>query len=282
MKTIQYLLLLAVVAASCSPPNATGPVIDATNATFSPQEVNPPVGEKPTDVKASEKKIDTILTKYHGLVLREALDASPIKILTTSRFHNDELWPEAQTQTWIGLFSNETSHFLQRVDPAFEHVQDVIMDGVGEKTGWKVSTDLDAQCILLITGTQLAEGPVPTLGSEAALSIGDTLDVDLEIERTRIIFRGTRQDGFINDYQVILLSQSEGVLKQQVLIEESRYLASMMNLLWAGDLDGDDRLDLIIDTSNHENVTAPTLFLSSEANGDALVEPVAIHWTVGC
>ncbi len=281
MKTIQYILLLAVVAASCSPPNASGPLIEA-NATFSPNEVNPQVDEKPTEVIASVKKIDTILTKYHGLVLREALGTSPIKILTTSRFHDEELWPEAQTQTWIGLFRNDNSHFLRRVEPTFERVQDMIMDGEGEKTGWKVSTDHDAQCILLITGTELGEGPVPTLGSKVAISIGDTLDVDLEIEPTQIILGGTNQDGFVNDYRLMLQSQSEGILKQQVLIDESQYVASMINIIWAGDLDGDDRLDLIIDTSNHENVTAPTLFLSSEATGDALVKPVAIHWTVGC
>ena len=53
-------------------------------------------------------------------------------------------------------------------------------------------------------------------------------------------------------------------------------------VLWAGDLDGDGRLDLAIDETNHYNLSAPALFLSSEARPGALVRRVARHETTGC
>ena len=53
-------------------------------------------------------------------------------------------------------------------------------------------------------------------------------------------------------------------------------------LLWAGDLDGDGRLDLYMNLSTHYNVSARRLFLSSAAASGALVREVAVFQTTGC
>ena len=53
-------------------------------------------------------------------------------------------------------------------------------------------------------------------------------------------------------------------------------------ILWAGDIDRDGRLDLLIDMSNHYNVSAPTLFLSSHAGKGQLVARVASLGLSGC
>ena len=53
-------------------------------------------------------------------------------------------------------------------------------------------------------------------------------------------------------------------------------------LLWAGDLDGDHALDLLIDVTDHYNVSRPTLFLSRGRRAGILLEPVAKHESVGC
>jgi hypothetical protein len=52
--------------------------------------------------------------------------------------------------------------------------------------------------------------------------------------------------------------------------------------LWAGDLDLDGSLDLLLDTSDHENVTEMRLFLSSAAKHGQLVSEVAKFTRVGC
>lgn len=53
-------------------------------------------------------------------------------------------------------------------------------------------------------------------------------------------------------------------------------------LLWAGDLDRDGRLDVLIDLSNHYSVSRPTLFLSAPATGDDKLRKVAEFVTTGC
>jgi hypothetical protein len=54
------------------------------------------------------------------------------------------------------------------------------------------------------------------------------------------------------------------------------------NLIWAGDLDGDGALDLLIDLSDHYNMLRPTLYMSRKRGGRTLLEPVAAHESVGC
>lgn len=54
------------------------------------------------------------------------------------------------------------------------------------------------------------------------------------------------------------------------------------HLLFAGDLDRDGRLDLIIDATDHYNLSLPTLFLSSAAGPGQFLRRVSEHRAVGC
>ena len=53
------------------------------------------------------------------------------------------------------------------------------------------------------------------------------------------------------------------------------------NLQWAGDLDGDGKLDLVMDLSDYYNLSELTLFLSSGA-GTSIVKKVSSFCTSGC
>lgn len=55
-----------------------------------------------------------------------------------------------------------------------------------------------------------------------------------------------------------------------------------LSLLFAGDLDGDGRLDLILDLSPHYNVRRPTLLLSRPAAPGDLLQAAAAHEATGC
>jgi hypothetical protein len=57
---------------------------------------------------------------------------------------------------------------------------------------------------------------------------------------------------------------------------------ALPQLLFAGDLDRDGRLDLLIDTTDHYNVSKPTLFLSSAAYKGVFLRRVSEHVAVGC
>jgi len=53
-------------------------------------------------------------------------------------------------------------------------------------------------------------------------------------------------------------------------------------LRWAGDLDGDGKLDLILAADHHYNLSTTRLFLSSRAKKGELVQEVAKFSTSGC
>ena len=53
-------------------------------------------------------------------------------------------------------------------------------------------------------------------------------------------------------------------------------------VIWVGDLDGDNRLDLLLDVSNHYNVSEYTLFLSSQRGKNPHVGKAAVFRTTGC
>ena len=53
-------------------------------------------------------------------------------------------------------------------------------------------------------------------------------------------------------------------------------------LVFAGDLDGDGKLDLIFNATDHYNVSRPTLFLSSQAAPGKMLREVAHYQSVGC
>ncbi len=53
-------------------------------------------------------------------------------------------------------------------------------------------------------------------------------------------------------------------------------------LIWAGDLDGDGKLDLLLDHSTHSNSTGLTLYLSTWAAPGQMVGRAATFKTVGC
>jgi hypothetical protein len=54
------------------------------------------------------------------------------------------------------------------------------------------------------------------------------------------------------------------------------------SLYWVGDLDQDNKLDFFITPYMKENISESSLFLSSEAEENNLVEKIATMVTSGC
>lgn len=78
-----------------------------------------------------------------------------------------------------------------------------------------------------------------------------------------------------------LLLESNG--HKQTLYEWPQgLLDEHCELIWAGDMDGDGKLDLLMVLSDHYNVLEYTLFLSSKRSSGSLVQRVAAFRIVGC
>ena len=78
------------------------------------------------------------------------------------------------------------------------------------------------------------------------------------------------------------LELSQGQFSQELLAYDSTN-GAVPSLLWVGDLDGDNQLDLLINATPHYAVySAPMLFLSSMAKDGNLVQKAAVFVATGC
>ncbi len=92
----------------------------------------------------------------------------------------------------------------------------------------------------------------------------------------------------ISDYKIILektkVYEKDIFVQQEIFVAETVYTSdeAMPSIAWAGDLDGDGKLDLIMNLTNHYNVSHLALYLSSSADEGQLVKLVAEWRTTGC
>ena len=86
----------------------------------------------------------------------------------------------------------------------------------------------------------------------------------------------------LSHYFLEIQALQGSVTKKQILAGASGFDDTMFSLIWAGDIDGDGTLDLIMDLSTHYNSSNMTLFLSSKAEEGQLLKKVSCISTKGC
>ena len=165
-------------------------------------------------------------------------------------------------------------------------VHDEIVDAPDARTGEAVSSTVAGTRILL-RGAGLRAGAVMTAwqGDEPARISEAPIDLRLGDASYRLALRCASPDAPCR-------LELEAGTHRQALFE----IAAARNedgglmlgddaspaLLFAGDIDRDGRLDLILDTTDHYNLSRPTLYLSTQAADGELVHRVAEHEAVGC
>jgi len=231
-----------------------------------------------------------------GLGLAATCAASgdlPGRLVMAGEWHGQEV--QAQDgETWLALVHDPHDQWgLLRVNIDLVPVHDEILDRPGKKTGSKVTIPaVDAESLVLINDLSgLQPGPVP------AADIGTG---EIRPGRPAVIrFAGTTyavavacpDDYAGEDHGDCPLVLTDGATRQELQhysvhrpgsAEVSFDGDGIPWILWAGDLDHDGRLDLLIDLTTHYNRSAPTLLLSSEAQKGELARPVAAFVTTGC
>jgi hypothetical protein len=228
---------------------------------------------------------------FMTLLLSLALAGEPpLRLHPIGDLHGDET--EARDgQQWLALLIGPAGARLQRTQVRVEAVEDALLDAPGELTGRRVTAPTtDGEPLLLLAGGGLREGPVVSAMHAAV--------VDLRREPVRIELPGQPAA------ELALLCDPTGTptpgcalwLEQDGQRQQLAHYDALpdsdgllhagddapLDLQFAGDLDGDGRLDLIFDTSEHYNVLQPTLFLSGAAGAGELLRAVARHRRTGC
>lgn len=192
------------------------------------------------------------------------------EILFTGSFHGDEVKARSG-ETWLCLMATETGDELKTCTVDVKTVFDPIMD---ENTGREVSIRDGGEAMLLVRNIHgLKPGPVRTFFSgtwslrpeNGSLGLGSEMQLEMGREGVwhTVEFRA-------------------GSTRKQVLWR-NEYVGDGSPLLhWAGDLDRDGKLDLLIDVTDHDNLSRRALFLSSLAKEGELVGLAGLFDSVGC
>jgi hypothetical protein len=210
------------------------------------------------------------------------------KIITTGQFHEDEIWDQVENENWLGLFKNDNQFYLDKADVKSKRVNDAIADNEDDMSGWQITTENKDTSILLVTKLDfLVKRKVNYLNlKKREIFPGDTIKFEFLGVEYELFAIGSKSetDGFVQyeNYKLYLTADNKGKKVTQLLVAQSGFDDEMIDILFSGDIDGDNILDLIIDTSNHYNGKSPTLYLSRPANSGQILTIVGQHKTVGC
>ena len=269
MKPIKFTLLLFVIAFGFTACKQTDEKETAAIDTLKTTEI-----KSPDSIRYVETyPVDSLLTT---------------KILPPGTFHNDEVEPNADKINWIGLFKGKDGFYLSSTKIKLENIYDAVLDeDESQKTGWEVTTDRTDSCYILIEPMPYLKAmPVREAPLKKEINPKEKVTFQyLGIEYTIFAVGGIRYENqapAVYNYKLYLTAIINGQKVTDLLVSTPIFDDNMIQILFAGDIDGDQKLDLIIDTSCDYNAVTPTLYLSKPSDEGHLVKPVGSHTSVGC
>jgi hypothetical protein len=212
------------------------------------------------------------------------------------QFHGDE--PIAHDgESWLALHVDGNEASLVATTLKVRAVRDELFDETDALTGLEISSPDDDRVIAYLQGTSLRPGMIEA----AAVASMDQGAAGLPYELTfrdqlyHLSSHCEQQSRDVHAQQpqfdcrielrtgghAQVLSKLTGYRENQAATMSLGDDASPV-LIFAGDLDRDGKLDLIFNTTDHYNVSRPTLFLSSQSKSGELLHEVARYESIGC
>jgi hypothetical protein len=201
-------------------------------------------------------------------------ESKPIVILDVGTYTKTDLPGQARSSGWLALCPGSNGTDLRPVNlRVVPFRSEILEDPPGQKSGREVKATECPKAYVLLKAPGLKPGAVVS-----AQRRGDELVLgpDSYVARTE----GPPADVEICDGKIVkryVLSRGQ---RRQVLLEGD--LCSVFTLRWAGDLDGDGRLDLVLDENLDSGATILRVFLSRDATGAAMVREAAKTEHGGC
>ncbi len=182
----------------------------------------------------------------------------PRLLLPGDEYTRDEI-PAAAAGRWLALIDTDGSSRLADVIVRVVAVHDACIDSTpDERSGRIVTVPGTTGVLFLVRGVPgLTVGPVPTATlSQTVGQLTDTVGINWTGGRSRVLGESVG-DGF----RVLLTTGA----KAEELYRTEWTDDGSWALRWAGDVNGDGRLDLLLDATHKYSVATQRLFLSSAA-----------------
>jgi hypothetical protein len=242
-----------------------------------------------------------------GIGLAQAATGAQLHaIQPLGNFHQGETVAR-NGERWLALWTRDDGRGsrLAEARVSVTRVEDQLVDAVGQKTGEEVSVPVPADGreapIMLLRSKGLKSGEVAAAQVEDRSADGlPAYTFRLGGQELRLETRCTPGPAPADDdngdmqHAQCRIELVAGKTRQTVLTMSASRSAGVAlgpwmlgddaapHVLFAGDLDRDGRLDLLFETSDHYNLSRPTLFLSSAARPSEFLRRVSEHRTVGC
>lgn len=207
-----------------------------------------------------------------------------VSILQNSTYHEDEIVDVRNGESWVAIVESNGKYTAKQVTVSVKTVRDAIVDPEnGPFTGKEVTSEPTA--IFLIKGIPLKSGASVKsyLIDTSPIADGRSVEIQGGLSTVKLLGKNgihLKGDGYeTNDaYQLIgKIDNEEFTFVAPTILDDN-----FPHLIWAGDLNNDDQPDLLIDTSNHYNLSIPTLFLSNVSKNKITYNKVVERRSVGC
>jgi hypothetical protein len=204
--------------------------------------------------------------------------ADEVYLLKVGQFFAEQVHYESG-ENWFGLFRSAKGDKLYQTKITVEKISTPFDEG-DEPGGVTVTVDRIGHPIFLVKGSNcFRSGPINTLLHDN-LFLYPAQDLSLSLEKRHynlMAFGSTNDEGHILSYGLRLWDSK--LRKYQTIAQINNpgweTTQNSFNILWAGDLDTDGRLDLFLNLSEHYAEKAYALFLSSFADEGSLLKKVA-------
>jgi hypothetical protein len=199
-------------------------------------------------------------------------------ISLTGEFHGDEVaLKDGEKILVLSIGKGQRSSLTSDV-VRIEMVHDPIVDEDGEKSGKYVTLQSGTEGRLFLLRGNFREGSVED---------AKTSELDECIDRQcEFGFGGKAYTIKVVSVETVEVDPEPLVKKYTVVVDDgvnSTMIDGVRKIVWAGDLDGDQELDIIYDDSFHYNVMSSLhLLLSSSSPGGSVLKEVASFMSVGC
>jgi len=229
------------------------------------------------------------------LLVASSLPATEPGFLLPGQYHGDEV-SAVSGQDWLALIRPAAGpDVLEPVALQVDTVLDEILDEDGAPSGKRVTVadGRDPVLFLLKDVPGVRPRPIRTIATDVALQPDQPVSLALDATAPYTVGLECAAPESSTGYEqapcmlVVRSPAGSQVLRTYDAYYQDGSFGGLGNdasarIVWAGDLNGDARLDLVVDLTDHYNVSLPTLFISAERGDEPLLLRVAEHRSVGC